>query len=212
MVLTVMGALTLGPAILSVGSLFGLFDPKRTAKARLYRRIATSVVRWPKPILTASAALVAAGAVFVPTYQVSFDDRTYQPRNSAANQGFAAADRHFARSKLFSEMLMVESDHDMRNSADFISLDRVAKALIRLPGVAMVQSITRPMGRALEHASLPYLFTVQGSANGQQLPFTREQNANTDKQAQIMGHTVEVLQTTIALTQKLADEMHSTVL
>ncbi|WP_420109975.1 RND family transporter, partial [Mycolicibacter arupensis] len=212
MVLTVVGALTLGPAILSVGSLFGLFDPKRTVKARLYRRIATSVVRWPKPILTASAAVVAAGAVFVPTYQVSFDDRTYQPRNSAANQGFAAADRHFARSKLFSEMLMVESDHDMRNSADFISLDRVAKALIRLPGVAMVQSITRPMGRALEHASLPYLFTVQGSANGQQLPFTREQNANTDKQAQIMGHTVEVLQTTIALTQKLADEMHATVL
>ncbi len=212
MVLTVVGALTLGPAILCVGSLFGLFDPKRTVKARLYRRIATSVVRWPKPILTASAALVTAGAVFVPTYQVSFDDRTYQPRNSAANLGFAAADRHFAKSKLFSEMLMVESDHDMRNSADFISLDRVAKALIRLPGVAMVQSITRPMGRALEHASLPYLFTVQGSANGQQLPFTREQNANTEKQAQIMGHTVEVLQTTIALTQKLADEMHSTVL
>jgi len=212
MVLTIVGALTLGPAILSVGSLFGLFDPKRTVKARLYRRIATSVVRWPKPILTASAALVTAGAVFVPTYQVSFDDRTYQPRNSAANLGFAAADRHFAKSKLFSEMLMVESDHDMRNSADFISLDRVAKALIRLPGVAMVQSITRPMGRALEHASLPYLFTVQGSANGQQLPFTREQNANTEKQAQIMGHTVEVLQTTIALTQKLADEMHSTVL
>lgn len=212
MVLTVTGALTLGPAVLSVGSLIGLFDPRQQVKARLYRRIATSVVRWPKPILTASAALVTVGAVFVPTYQVSFDDRSYQPRDSAANQGFDAADRHFARSKLFSEMLMVESDHDMRNSADFISLDRVAKALIRLPGVAMVQSITRPMGRALEHASLPYLFTMQGSANGQQLPFTREQNANTDQQAQIMGHTVQVLQTTIALTQKLADEMHSTVL
>lgn len=212
MVLTVTGALTLGPAVLSVGSLIGLFDPRQQVKARLYRRIATSVVRWPKPILTASAALVTVGAVFVPSYQVSFDDRSYQPRDSAANQGFDAADRHFARSKLFSEMLMVESDHDMRNSADFISLDRVAKALIRLPGVAMVQSITRPMGRALEHASLPYLFTMQGSANGQQLPFTREQNANTDQQAQIMGHTVEVLQTTIALTQKLADEMHSTVL
>lgn len=41
-------------------------------------------------------------------------------------------------------MLMVETDHDMRNSADFISLDRVAKALIRLQGVAMVQNMTRP--------------------------------------------------------------------
>ncbi|OBK87913.1 hypothetical protein A5649_16760 [Mycolicibacter heraklionensis] len=211
MVLTVIGALTLGPAILSVGSLIGLFDPRQQVKARLYRRIATSVVRWPKPILTASVAAVAAGVIFVPTYEVSFDDRTYQPHDSAANLGFAAADRHFPQSKLFSEMLMIESDHDMRNSADFISLDRVAKALIRLPGVAMVQSITRPMGRALEHASLPYLFTTQGSGNGQQLPFTREQNANTERQAQIMAHSVEVLQSTIALTQKLADEMHATV-
>ena len=212
MLLTIAGALTIGPAILSIGSLFGLFDPKRRVRSRLYRRIGTSVVRWPKPILTASAALVAAGAVFVPTYQVSYDDRTYQPHDSPANLGFAAADRHFPKSKLFSEMLMVESDHDMRNSADFISLDRVAKALIRLPGVAMVQSITRPMGRPLEHASLPYLFTAQGSGNGQQLPFTLEQNANTAKQAELMGHSVEVLENTIALTQKLSDEMHATVL
>ncbi|OBJ31096.1 RND family transporter [Mycolicibacter heraklionensis] len=212
MVLTVTGALTLGPAILSVGSVIGLFDPRQQVKARLYRRIATSVVRWPKPILTASVAAVAAGAIFVPTYVVSFDDRSYQPHDSAANLGFTAADRHFPQSKLFSEMLMIESDHDMRNSADFITLDRVAKALIRLPGVAMVQSITRPMGRALEHASLPYLFTTQGSGNGQQLPFTREQNANTEQQAQIMAHSVEVLQSTIVLTQKLADEMHATVL
>ncbi|MBS9533603.1 RND family transporter [Mycobacterium sp. M1] len=212
MVLTVAGALTIGPAVLSVGSLFGLFDPRQQVKARLYRRIATSVVRWPKPVLTASCAVVLIGAVFMPTYRVNFDDRSYQPADAPAKAGFAAADRHFPPSKLFSEMLMVESDHDMRNSADFISLDRVAKALIRLPGVAMVQGITRPMGRALEHASLPYLFTTQGSGNGLQLPFSLEQNANTEKQAQIMAHTVDVLRTTIALTQKLSDEMHSTVL
>ncbi|NMK70907.1 MMPL family RND transporter, partial [Staphylococcus capitis] len=119
--------------------------------------------------------------------------------------------RHFPPSKLFTEMLMVESDHDMRNSADFISLDRVSKSLVRLPGVAMVQSITRPMGRALEHASLPYLFTTQGSGNGQQLPFTKAQNANTDRQAQIMAHSVAVLRQTTDLTQQLADEMHNTV-
>ena len=211
MVLTVAGALTLGPAVLSVGSLFGLFDPKQKVKAKMYRRIATSVVRWPKPVLVASVALVTIGAVFVPTYLVSYDDRSYQPADAPANQGFQAADRHFPQSKLFSEMLMIESDHDMRNSADFISLDRAAKALMRLPGVAMVQSITRPMGRALEHASLPYLFTTQGSGNGMQLPFTRQANSNTDQQAQIMAHTIEVLKKTVDLTQQLADEMHNTV-
>jgi putative drug exporter of the RND superfamily len=212
MLITIAGALTIGPALLSVGSLFGLFDPKQAVKAKLYRRIGTAVVRWPKPILVASVAVVSAGAVFVPTYRVSFDDRTYQPSDAPANQGFQAADRHFPKSKLFSEMLMVQADHDMRNSADFISLDRVAKALIRLPGVAMVQSITRPMGRALEHASIPYLFTTQGSGNGQQLPFTQHNNENTAKQAKITAHSIEVLQKTADLTQRLADELHNTVL
>ncbi|ORA23378.1 hypothetical protein BST12_07535 [Mycobacterium angelicum] len=211
MVLTIVQALTLGPALLTVGSLFGLFDPRQQAKARLYRRIGASVVRWPVPILAASSAVVMIGAIFVPTYRVNYDDRQYQPPNAPANQGFAAANRHFTKSKLFSEMLMVETDHDMRNSADFISLDRVAKSLIRLPGVAMVQSITRPMGRPLEHATLPYLFTTQGSGNGQQLPFNMQQNANTDRQAEIQSHTVAVLDRLVGLFQRMSDEMHKTV-
>lgn len=212
MLFTITAALTLGPAILTVGSLFGLFDPKRMVRGHLYRRIAASVVRWPVPILAASCAVVMVGAVFVPTYRVSYDDRTYQPSGAPANQGFAASDRHFPPSKLFSEMLMIESDHDMRNSADFISLDRVAGALIRVPGVAMVQSITRPLGRPLDRATIPYLFTTQGGGSGQQLPFNQSQNSDTDKQAQIQAETVETLGKTIELTQKLADILHNTVL
>ncbi|MCV7092782.1 MMPL/RND family transporter [Mycobacterium interjectum] len=212
MLFNIAAALTLGPAFLTVGSLFGLFDPRGAAKAHLYRRIGTSVVRWPVPILVASSAAVLLGAVFVPTYRQNYDDRQYQPHNAPANMGFTAADRHFPKSKLFSEMLMIETDHDMRNSADFISLDRAAKALIRLPGVAMVQSITRPLGRPLEHATLPYLFTTQGSGSGQQLPFTKQQNANTSQQAQITTHSVEVLRQEIVYFQNMSDELHKTVL
>ncbi|MBZ4522624.1 MMPL/RND family transporter [Mycobacterium avium] len=211
MLFTIAAALTLGPAFLTVGTLFGLFDPRSKATAQLYRRFGTSVVRWPVPILVASAAAVLLGAVFVPTYRQNYDDRQYQPHNAPANLGFAAADRHFPKSKLFSEMLMIESDHDMRNSGDFISLDRAAKALERLPGVAMVQSITRPMGRALEHATIPYLFTTQGSGSGQQLPFNMQQNANTNDQAQITQHTVAVLRKEIGFFQTMSDEMHKTV-
>src|SRR6201998_3622548 len=212
MLFTISAALTLGPALLTLGSLFGLFDPRGVAKGTLYRRIGTSVVRWPVPILAASAAVVMLGAIFVPTYRVNYDDRQYQPKNSPSNLGFAAADRHFTKSKLFSEMLMIETDHDMRNSADFISLDRAARALVRLPGVAMVQSITRPMGRALEHATIPYLFTTQGSGNGQQLPFNLQQNANTNQQAEINADTVRVLRKEIDYFQNLSDELHKTVL
>ncbi|OYN74846.1 MMPL family RND transporter [Mycolicibacterium sphagni] len=212
MLFTIAAALTLAPALLTLGTLFGLFDPKKPHRGRLYRRIGASVVRWPVPILAASTAVVVLGAIFVPSYRVSYDDRAYQPVSGAANQGFTAADRHFPQSKLFTEMMMVESDHDMRNSADFISLDRVAKALIRLPGVAMVQSITRPLGRPLDHANIPYLFTVQGGAAGQQLPFNEHANDNTDQQAQIQADTVATLGKTIDLTQKLADDLHTTVL
>ncbi|WP_301146594.1 RND family transporter [Mycobacterium simiae] len=212
MLFTIAAALTLGPAFLTVGSLFGLFDPRSKAKAHLYRRIGTSVVRWPVPVFFASATAVLLGAIFVPTYRQNYDDRQYQPSSSPANVGFQAADRHFPKSKLFSEMLMIESDHDLRNSADFISLDRAAKALERLPGVAMVQSITRPMGRALEHATIPYLFTTQGSGNGQQLPFTKQQNANTQEQARVTEHTVAVLRKEIDFFQTMSDEMHKTVL
>src|SRR6201995_2432088 len=212
MLFTIVAAMTLGPAILTVGSLFGMFEPRQKAKAHTYRRIGASVVRWPVPILVASSAIVMLGAIFVPSYRQNYDDRQYQPHNSKSNLGFQAADRHFPKSKLFSEMLMIETDHDMRNSADFISRDRVAKALIRLPGVAMVQSITRPLGRPLDHATVPYLFTTQGSGNGQQLPFNQQQNADTDKQAQIQADTVAVLGKTVALTQQLSEDLHATVL
>lgn len=212
MLFTIAAAMTLGPAVLTVGSLFGMFDPRTSTKGLLYRRIGASVVRWPVPILAASSAIVMIGAIFVPTYRQNYDDRQYQPAGAPANLGFQAADRHFPKSKLFSEMLMVETDHDMRNSADFISLDRVAKALIRLHGVAMVQGMTRPLGRALEHASIPYLFTTQGSGNGQQLPFNREQNSNTDAQAEIQAHSVAVLRKEIGFFQKVSDELHQTVL
>ncbi|PQM46949.1 RND family transporter [Mycobacterium talmoniae] len=212
MLFTIAAAMTLGPAVLTVGSLFGMFDPRQQVKARLYRRIGASVARWPVPILVASSAIVMLGAIFVPSYRQNYDDRQYQPHDAPANLGFQAADRHFPKSKLFTEMLMVETDHDMRNSADFISLDRVARALIRLPGVAMVQGMTRPLGRPLEHASIPYLFTTQGSGNGQQLPFNREQNTNTDLQAEIQAHSVEVLRKEIGFFQKVSDELHQTVL
>ncbi|HEX5256034.1 MAG TPA: MMPL family transporter, partial [Mycobacterium sp.] len=90
MLFTIAAAMTLGPAVLTVGSLFGMFDPRTSAKGYLYRRIGASVVRWPVPILVASSAVVMLGAIFVPTYRQNYDDRQYQPANAPANLGFQA--------------------------------------------------------------------------------------------------------------------------
>ena len=44
-------ALTLAPALLSIGRHFGLFEPARAMRTRGWRRIGTAIVRWPGPIL-----------------------------------------------------------------------------------------------------------------------------------------------------------------
>ena len=54
MVTAVAVALTLVPAVLTVGGRFGLFDPKRKIQVRGWRRIGTVVVRWPVPVLAAT--------------------------------------------------------------------------------------------------------------------------------------------------------------
>lgn len=49
MIVAVAVALTLVPAVIAVGSRFGLFDPKRMIRVRRWRRVGTAIVRWPAP-------------------------------------------------------------------------------------------------------------------------------------------------------------------
>src|SRR6202008_1742795 len=57
--------LTLGPAVVFLGSRFGLFEKKGQSRGRLWRRVGTAVVRWPAPIFAVSAAVVLVGMVAV---------------------------------------------------------------------------------------------------------------------------------------------------
>src|SRR4029078_6179677 len=52
-----LGALTLAPAVLSLGRYLGLFEPARAMRTRGWRRIGTAVVRWPGPILMVTIAV-----------------------------------------------------------------------------------------------------------------------------------------------------------
>ena len=79
MLIAVAVALTLGPAVLTVGSRFGLFDPKRKIGVRGWRRIGTVVVRWPVPVLATTLAVALVGLLTLPGYQPSYNDRAYLP-------------------------------------------------------------------------------------------------------------------------------------
>lgn len=79
-------------------------------------------------------ALALVGLLTLPGYRTNYNDRNYLPADLPANEGYAAAERHFSQARMNPEVLMVESDHDMRNSADFLVINKIAKAIFAVEG------------------------------------------------------------------------------
>jgi RND superfamily putative drug exporter len=178
MVVVVAIAVTLGPAVLFLGSRVGLFESKRPPQSRFWRRVGTAVVRWPAPIFVASLFVVLIGLVAIPGYKPAYNDRYYLPKDAPVNVGFAAADRHFSQARMNPDILMVEADHDMRNPADMLVLNKISSNVMHTEGIAMVQNITRPLGIPIQHSSIPFQTSIQGQTNNMNLPFQRDQLAN----------------------------------
>ncbi|PJE12583.1 MMPL family transporter [Mycobacterium sp.] len=202
-------ALTLAPAVLILGALVGIFEPKRAMRTRGWRRIGTAIVRWPGPVLTVACALAFIGLLTLPGYKTSYDTRPYMPESAPANVGYAAAERHFSRARLEPELLMLESDHDMRNPADMLILDRVAKAVFHLPGIAQVQSITRPLGTPLNHTSLAFQISAQSANQTENLRYQRDRADDLLRQAGELSKGIDILRQQYVLQQELAATTHS---
>jgi putative drug exporter of the RND superfamily len=208
MLVAVAVALTLVPAVLTVGSRFGLLDPKRTIKVRGWRRVGTAVVRWPAPIFVATCAVALVGLLALPGYKVSYKDREYIPKDLPGYVGMAAAERHFSQMRMMPEILMIESDHDMRNSADFLVLDKLAKGIFRVEGVARVQSVTRPQGTPLEHTSIPFLLSMQSAGALQNTQFAKTRMKDMLTLADQLGGAISALERMNGLLQQLVGTSH----
>jgi RND superfamily putative drug exporter len=211
MLVAVVAALTMAPALLTICSRFGLFDPKRKMQTRGWRRIGTAVVRWPGPILAVSVALTLVGLLAVPSYRPAYNDRLYLPPDIPANVGYAAADRHFPQARMNPEMLLVETDHDVRNPADMLVIERIARAVAHTQGVGRVQAITRPRGIPIEHTSIPFLVSAQGTTQQMNQDYMDNVMANTLKQASDMQTSIDTLQKMQNITVQMAATTHSMV-
>ena len=195
MVVVVAIAVTLGPAVLFLGSRVGLYESKRPPQSRFWRRVGTAVVRWPAPIFVASLVVVLIGIVAIPGYKPAYNDRYYLPKDAPVNVGFAAADRHFSQARMNPDILMVEADHDMRNPADMLVLNKISSNVMHTEGIAMVQNITRPLGIPIQHSSIPFQTSIQGQTNNMNLPFQRDQLAN-------QLNTIDETNVSIAILEK----------
>ena len=211
MLVAIAAALTLVPAVMTVAGRFGLLDAKRPMSARGWRRVGTAIVRWPVPIFLASCAVALIGLLALPGYQVSYEDRPYMPENTPAKIGWAAADRHFPESRMMPEVVMVETDHDMRNSADFLVLNKLAEDIFRVEGVAQVQGVTRPEGEPLKNTSIPSLLSMQSAGQQQNVTFMKTRLEEMRAQADDLTGTISTMERTYSLMQDITDKTHSMV-
>ncbi|MGZ6962193.1 MAG: MMPL family transporter, partial [Ilumatobacteraceae bacterium] len=187
-------ALTMAPAIMTILTRFGLLDPKRALRTRGWRKIGAAVVRWPGPILVSTIALALVGLLALPGYVPSYNDREFLPNDIPANLGYAAADRHFPQARMNPEMLLVETNHDVRNSADMLVVDRIAKNVFHIPGIGRVQTITRPLGTPIEHTSIPFQISMQGTTQQMNQDYMQARMADMLTQAAEMDKTIATME------------------
>jgi putative drug exporter of the RND superfamily len=202
MVVVVAIAVTLGPAVLFLGSRAGLYESKRPPQSRFWRKVGTAVVRWPAPVFVASLFIVLIGIVAIPGYKPAYNDQYYLPKDAPTNIGFAAADRHFSQARMNPDILMVNADHDMRNPADMLVLNSVARNVMHTEGIAMVQNITRPLGIPIQHSSIPFQTSVQGQTSNMNLPFQRAQLDTIKKTVDATNVSIDILERQYQLSLK----------
>ncbi|MCA2251368.1 RND family transporter [Mycobacterium intracellulare] len=208
LLVVVAGALTAAPAIVAVASHFGLLEATHPINVRRWRHIGTATVRWPAPVFAAALALALVGVAIMPSMKTSYNDRSYIPPDLPSNVGYTAAERHFSPATMNPDILMVDGDHDMRNPADMIILDRIAKDVFNTPGIAMVQSITRPLGGPVEHTSIPFQISAQSIPIRENLQFMKDRAADMLTMGDDLADMIASMQRMYSLIQQMSGTTH----
>jgi RND superfamily putative drug exporter len=92
-----------------------------------------------------------------------------------------------------------------------IILDRIAKDVFRSPGIAMVQSITRPLGGPIEHTSIPFQISAQSIPIQQNLQFMKDRMADMLKMSDDLGVMIGSIERMYALMGQMSSTTHHMV-
>jgi RND superfamily putative drug exporter len=218
MVMVVAMALTLGPSVIAVATRFRrVLEPRMNTRTAGWHRVGTATVRWPGAILVGAVVAALVGLIALPGYHTIYDDRIYLPKDIPANVGYDAAFRHFSQAKMNPDLMMVESDRDLRNPADFLVIDKIAKALKNVHGIAQVQTITRPDGDPIKHSTIPYTVGQSGSTQLMNNDYTQTNLDNLLSQADDLQNSIDAMTEMMsvqkdlaAVSQRMADKMKTT--
>jgi RND superfamily putative drug exporter len=152
--------------------------------------------------------IAVIGFVSLTTYVPTYNDRKFTPPDIAANVAQTAAERHFTPARMNPELLMVEADHDLRDPADMLIVDRIAKSVFHERGIGRVQTITRPLGAPIEHSSIPFVIAMNSSSTLQTAKFMNDSMASMLEQADEMGHTIATMQHMYGVMKEMTETTH----
>jgi RND superfamily putative drug exporter len=147
-------ALTLLPALISLAGKRGLAEPRPPSTRKRWRRVGVVVARWPRPMLAVGVGALLVCALPAVTMKMSFNESKAQPSSTESNRGYQAMDRHFPANRLLPEIVIIESDHDLRTPKGLIALESVTRKIMDIPQVQMVQSASRPAGTPMSESAL----------------------------------------------------------
>lgn len=149
-------SLTLTPALLAMAGRRGWAEPRESAASGVWQRIAGVVAAHPVRMLTASLVPPTLLALLFPLVDLSYDVREPLPDSAQSNTGYAMLNRHFPINEVLPDYVIIEADHDLRTSKDLALIERAAATVAQHEGVAVVRTVTRPLGDAIAEASLAY--------------------------------------------------------
>ncbi|MEZ0363221.1 RND family transporter [Mycobacterium sp. pUA109] len=211
MLVVVAGALTMGPAVLLIGTRFGLLESKRKVTTQGWRRIGTAIVRWPGPILAVTIIVALIGLGVLPTYSVNYNDRYFIPASLPSIEGYHASDRHFSKARMNPDVLLIVAQQDLRTPANMLVLDRIAKNVLRVEGINKVQSITRPLGAPIDHSSIPFQVSMQSVSMTENLNYLKDRMADMLHMTDQLGEMIAIMERMHGLMQQMADTTHQMV-
>ena len=129
-----LAALTLTPALIGLASRRGMLEPRRAVIARRWRRIGVAVARWPGPVMVASAGLIAVLILPLAGMRTGWNEPAATPAGAESNRGYAAMDRHFPANRRLPDVVTVQADHDLRNPAGLIAVERITRQVMASRG------------------------------------------------------------------------------
>lgn len=149
-------SLTLTPALLALAGRRGWAEPRASKASGVWERVAGVVAAHPARMLTASLVPLALLAAVFPLTDLSYDVRDPLPEDAESNQGYALLGRHFPVNEVLPDYVLIRADHDLRTSKDLAVLERASAAVAQHDGVALVRSVTRPLGVPITEASVAH--------------------------------------------------------